>query len=212
MAYPQLPVPAPKRKRKWPWIAGGAVALVLIGCIGAIGGGGDDATDTSIGEDTATAVTEQKTEKAEEKKEEKPKEEEEEEKAAGIGDPVRDGKFEFTVSKVKCGVDSVGSDLLGQKAQGEFCLIDIKVKNIGKEAQTFADSAQKAFDAKEVEYSSDSSAAIYANGESQLLLSEINPGNSAKGKLIFDVPAGTKLTSLELHDSIFSGGVTVKLK
>ncbi|BAL91248.1 hypothetical protein AMIS_60280 [Actinoplanes missouriensis 431] len=189
------------KARTWPWIAGSAVALVLLGCGSA--SSSDDAAGTS---GDAAAVTEEKTESAKtgDKKEEK--------KAAGIGDAVRDGKFEFTVSKMKCGVENVGSDLLGQKAQGEYCLIDIKVKNIGKEAQTFTDSAQKAFDAKEVEYSVDSSAAIYANGESQLLLSEINPGNSAKGKLVFDVPAGTKLTSLELHDSVFSGGVTVTLK
>ena len=36
-------------------------------------------------------------------------------------------------------------------------------------------------------------------------------GNSAKGKLIFDVPKGTEFTGLELHDSPFSGGVEVGL-
>ena len=42
-------------------------------------------------------------------------------------------------------------------------------------------------------------------------LNEINPGNSTKGRLIFDVPKSTKLTALELHDSPFSGGVEVSL-
>jgi hypothetical protein len=31
------------------------------------------------------------------------------------------------------------------------------------------------------------------------------------GLLVFDVPAETQLTKLELHDSPFSGGVTVNL-
>ncbi|WP_328459438.1 DUF4352 domain-containing protein [Actinoplanes sp. NBC_00393] len=189
----------PAKKRLWPWLAGAAVALTLIGCASA-GEGEDTAAANAPAEAGTAAPAEQKTEK------------EEKEKTPGLNDPARDGKFEFTVTKVKCRVNKVGTNLLGQKAQGEFCLIDIKVKNIGKEAQLFTDSAQKAFDAKKVEYSPDSSAAIYANGESQLLLEEINPGNSAKGKLVFDVPEGTKLTSLELHDSIFSGGVTVNLK
>jgi hypothetical protein len=189
----------PAKKRLWPWIAGAAVALTLIGCASA--GDGEDTAGTSPAEAGTAAPAEQKTAKKEEK-----------EKTPGLNEPARDGKFEFTVTKVKCGVNKVGSNLLGQQAQGEFCLIDIKVKNIGKEAQLFTDSAQKAFDGKKVEYSPDSSAAIYANGESQLLLEEINPGNSAKGKLVFDVPEGTKLTSLELHDSVFSGGVTVNLK
>ncbi|WP_203792655.1 DUF4352 domain-containing protein [Actinoplanes couchii] len=58
----------------------------------------------------------------------------------------------------------------------------------------------------------DSSAAIYANEDGQVLFEEINPGNSVKGKLVFDIPADKKLTSLELHDSMFSGGVTVALR
>ena len=34
---------------------------------------------------------------------------------------------------------------------------------------------------------------------------------AVKGKVYFDVPKGAKLTSLELHDSMFSGGVKVRL-
>ncbi|WP_344936039.1 hypothetical protein [Actinoplanes nipponensis] len=32
-----------------------------------------------------------------------------------------------------------------------------------------------------------------------------------KGKLIFDVPKSTQLTAMELHDSMFSGGVKISL-
>jgi hypothetical protein len=203
------PQPAPVRKKKWPWIAGGAVALVLIGCIGALGAdgpdtGGDTVETVDQGADQAAdqpAVpkTEKKTAKSENK-------------TPGLDQPARDGKFEFTVTKVKCGVAKVGSSLLNEKAQGQFCLIDVRVKNIGKEAQYFSDSEQKAFDAAKVEYSVDSAAALYANDEQQVLFEEINPGNTVKGKLVFDIPKGTELTSLELHDSAFSGGVTVSLK
>jgi hypothetical protein len=85
------------------------------------------------------------------------------------------------------------------------------VKNIGKEAQMFDGSSQKAMDAKGTEFSNDGAAELYANGDSATFLNEINPGNSAKGKLIFDVPKDTKLIALELHDSPFSGGVEVGL-
>lgn len=43
--------------------------------------------------------------------------------AAGIGDKVRDGSFEFTVKKVNCGVRQVGDTYLNKKAQGQFCVI-----------------------------------------------------------------------------------------
>ncbi len=39
----------------------------------------------------------------------------------------------------------------------------------------------------------------------------INPGNSLTGTVVFDVPVDAVPASLELHDSAFSGGVTVAL-
>ena len=42
-------------------------------------------------------------------------------------------------------------------------------------------------------------------------MSEINPGNSIDGTVVFDVPVGVTPTSVEDHDSAFSGGVTVAL-
>jgi hypothetical protein len=132
-------------------------------------------------------------------------------KTAKIGQPARDGKFEFTVKSSKCGVAKVGSSMLGDKAQGQFCLITINVKNIGKESQMFDGSSQKAYAANGTEYSSDSGAAIYANENAETFLNDINPGNQVTGVVVFDIPKNVKLTKLELHDSAFSGGVTVAL-
>ena len=36
------------------------------------------------------------------------------------------------------------------------------------------------------------------------------PRQQVKGKVYFDIPKGAKLTKLELHDSMFSGGVKVR--
>ncbi|MEV4656816.1 DUF4352 domain-containing protein [Micromonospora sp. NPDC049301] len=132
-------------------------------------------------------------------------------KTAKVGQPARDGKFEFTVKSSKCGVAKVGSDLLGEKAQGQFCLVTLNVKNIGKEAQMFDGSSQKAYAADGTEYSADSGAAIYANKNAETFLNDINPGNQVNGVVVFDIPKNVKLTKLELHDSMFSGGVTVAL-
>lgn len=43
-------------------------------------------------------------------------------------------------------------------------------------------------------------------------LEEINPGNTVKGTLVFDMPKGTEPASIELHDSPFSDGITVQLR
>ncbi|GIF66628.1 hypothetical protein Ais01nite_46630 [Asanoa ishikariensis] len=132
-------------------------------------------------------------------------------KTAKVGQAARDGKFEFTVKAPKCGVAEVGDKYLNEKAQGQFCLVTVTVKNIGDKPQTFSDSSQKAFGADDVEYSADSGAAIYANKNADTLFTEINPGNKVTGVVVFDIPKKAKLAKLELHDSPFSGGVTVQL-
>ncbi|RQW96962.1 DUF4352 domain-containing protein [Micromonospora globispora] len=165
-----------------------AIGLVALGC-GA--GSTDDATSSKA--DAGAA-----------KGDDKPK-------TAKIGQPARDGKFEFTVKSSKCGVAKVGTSMIGDKAQGQFCLITVNVKNIGKEAQTLDGSSQKAYAANGTEYSSDSEAGLYANKDGSTFFEDINPGNQVTGVFVFDIPKNVKLTKLELHDSAFSGGVTVSL-
>lgn len=131
--------------------------------------------------------------------------------ASQVGKPVRDGKFEFTVRSVKCGIAVVGENqFLQEKAQGQFCAVQLTVENIGDEPQSMFADNQYAFDAKGRKFSANSMASM-ADESSQVLWEEINPGNTVKGKVYFDVPKGAKLASLELHDSAFSGGVTVRL-
>ncbi|AEB45406.1 MULTISPECIES: DUF4352 domain-containing protein [Micromonospora] len=179
--------------RKTTLIALLATALIGLGC----GAGATDEAGDASGGDVAAKSEDKKAEKAE--------------KVAKVGDPARDGKFEFTVKSTKCGVRKVGSDLLGAKAQGQFCLVTLKVKNIGKKSQMFDGSSQKAYAADGTEYSADGAAAIYANENAETFLNDINPGNQVTGVVVFDIPKGVKLTKLELHDSPFSGGVTVAL-
>ncbi len=40
---------------------------------------------------------------------------------------------------------------------------------------------------------------------------DINTGNRVEAKVAFDVPEGTQPSTIELHDSAFSGGVKVRL-
>ncbi|MEH0934254.1 DUF4352 domain-containing protein [Micromonospora psammae] len=164
-----------------------ATGLVALGC----GSGGATETTKSSGDGAKGEDTPAKT--------------------AKVGQPARDGKFEFTVKSSKCGVAKVGTSMLGDKAQGQFCLVTINVKNIGKEAQMFDGSSQKAYAADGTEYSADSGAAIYANKNAETFLNEINPGNQVSGVVVFDIPKNVKLAKLELHDSPFSGGVDVAL-
>ncbi|MGY1842075.1 DUF4352 domain-containing protein [Modestobacter sp. SYSU DS0875] len=129
----------------------------------------------------------------------------------GIGEPAADGKFNFVVNGVDCSTTEIGNEYLNTTAQGQFCIVDVAITNIGDKAQSFFGDNAKLFNAQGQEFSADSEAAIYLD-DSSSLYEEINPGNSLTSKVVFDVPAGTVPTAIELHDSAFSGGVTVDLQ
>jgi hypothetical protein len=131
----------------------------------------------------------------------------------GVGDEARDGKFAFTVSKIKCGVKEVGGEFLNEKAQGQFCLVTMNVKNIGDESQLFDASSQKGRTDTGATVDADSAASLYANQEGGSFLEEINPGNSLEDIIVvYDIAKDQKLTALELHDSMFSEGILISTK
>lgn len=132
---------------------------------------------------------------------------------AGIGQAAKDGKFEFVVKGIECGKTTVGTnEFLRKDAQGQFCFLTVSVKNIGDAKQSLFSANQKLFDADGKEYSADDTATIYAAPQGSSWYSEINPGNSVEGKIVFDLPKEVTPVSAELHDSAFSGGIKVNLK
>ena len=131
--------------------------------------------------------------------------------SAGIGDPVRDGKFEFVVKGFKCGVKKVGSEFLEEKPQGQFCLVDMTVENIGDEAQLFDAGSQKGTTDTGASVDADSAASLVIPENENSFLEEINPGNSIDVVVVYDIAKDQSLVSVELYDSLFSNGVTVSL-
>lgn len=126
-------------------------------------------------------------------------------KTFGVGDKVRGGDFEFTVNGVKCGITQVGSSYFNHKAQGTFCRVSVTVKNVTKSAHLFhADGTITAQDASGREYDVDGEAAIYGNDDAKGFLDEINPGNSVKANVYFDVPKGTKLKTITFDAGLFT--------
>ena len=128
--------------------------------------------------------------------------------APGIGTPVADGVFEFVVTGVEPGVASIGDEMLGVEAQGQFVLVRVTVTNVGDASQIFDASSQTLLDAQGRTHSADSGSAIYLPDANSFLTS-VNPGNTVDGIVVFDIPADATPVSVELHDSPFSGGVTV---
>lgn len=131
---------------------------------------------------------------------------------ARLNTPVRDGKFEFVVKTVQPGLDEVGDNpYLRQQAQGQFVIVTLSVQNIGDRPQGFSPSNQKLIDTEGRSFETDASAQI-ALGDSDIpVWDNINPGNAVDVSLVYDMPAAAAPARIELHDSMFSGGVTVEL-
>lgn len=185
--------PPRAKKRKWPAIVIGVVAFL------AVTSALSDKDDTKPDTKPSAALAAQAPA-------------EEDTPTAGLNTAVRDGKFEFVVKSVQPGLAEVGDNpYLREKAQGQFVIVTLSVQNIGDRAQGFSPSNQKLIDTQGRSFESDSSAQI-ALGDSDIpVWDDINPGNAVDVSLVYDMPAGAAPARIELHDSMFSGGVTVVL-
>lgn len=201
----QAPIQPPKKK-KWPWIVGILVALIVI--IAAVSGGGDDSSDK-----TASSGSSNSGEQADSGGDNGDNgDKKADEQAAGLNTPVRDGKFEFVVTNVESGLSSVGdNEFLTAEAQGQFVVVTMTVNNTSKQPKDFSPTNQKLVDTEGRSFEPDTTAQIYLGGSDIPVWDNINPGNTVEVKVVYDMPVDAKPASIELHDSMFSGGVKVNL-
>jgi hypothetical protein len=171
------------RRRKLPWIVGGVLAVVAAGAGAyALSQGDEPATPTKASSAAQAA-------------------------AAGGAE----GTFGFTVTKSECGVASVGPAELPQRATGQFCLVNVSVKNTGTAPALLDPGAQKGVDGQGREHAVADQAGVFLNEQTPSLLEEIPPGATVSGVLAFDVPAGERLAAVVLHESVDSAGVRLPL-
>lgn len=175
----------------------GLGALIIIGIFASAAGGGNTNTANNSGGSAPSDNQQQKPAA----------------QVAKIGEAARDGKFEFVVKNIECGRATIGANqYLTKTAQGQFCLLTVNVKNVGNEAQGLFGSNQKLLNANNQQYAADDTAAGYLDQNYTTLFSNINPGNSVEGIIVFDIPKDQTAVAAELHDSAFSSGVKVNLQ
>jgi hypothetical protein len=110
---------------------------------------------------------------------------------------------------VDCGDTRVSDSSFEDSSRGVFCLVKLRITNVGTEARTFDSSSQLAFDSDGGRHEPAQATTVVKGAND--LLDDIGPGASVNGTVVFDVPAGTHLRELELHDSPYSGGVRLGL-
>lgn len=131
---------------------------------------------------------------------------------ATIGRSVRDGGFSFVVTSVPPPKRTLQSRTgAKQTADGTFVVVRLDVTNIGPAPRTLKATDQ--FLVSDTGRRFATSAMIASlPGTEKILLEKINPGHTVgAAPLVFDVPAGTRIAGIELHESLSSTGVKVRL-
>lgn len=166
--------------------------FILVGVMSVLGG---SSTDTQVGDGGSTGgSTEAPVEVAE----------------SQVGTAVRDGSFEFVVTSIDCSQSTVGKGAFKSTANGVYCVVNVTVENIGTEAGMFDADSQYLYDGEGRQFGG-SSDALYAFVDTNAFLEDVNPGIKIEAILLFDIPVDAVPAYLELHDSVFSGGVKVTI-
>jgi len=118
-----------------------------------------------------------------------------------LNEAVDIGAFAFTVTNVELGQPKIGT----RTAQGTFVVVDISVENIGDGPRTVYCQNQIVKDLAGKRYEN---GVTVGDGEK---LINIEPGNRVDFQCAFDVPVGTLTGGVEVHDTSYSAGVTVRV-
>jgi Domain of unknown function (DUF4352) len=132
--------------------------------------------------------------------------------AANLGQSVRDGKFAFVVTSLAKPSKTIMS-LLGstETAQGVFVIVRVNVTNIGYDARALTATDQFLISDQGQRFATSSSISSLP-GAATIFRDKVNPGHTVNdAPMLFDVPSGTTIAAIELHDSVSSNGVKVGL-
>jgi hypothetical protein len=129
----------------------------------------------------------------------------------GPGEPVRDGTFEFTVQGFQCGQSELVEDGRSVRPEGQFCVVRLRVQNLADGAKTYFSNYQVGLAADGATFDSDLAATtLLVVGRGEQNSTNIEPGASITTTVVYDIPTGTTLAALELHDSPYSTGILTR--
>jgi hypothetical protein len=122
-----------------------------------------------------------------------------------------DGSLQFQVQSLHCGVQKIGL-LITHKPDGQYCLVKINVRDVGTSDRTLVANQQYMFDRNGGQHEAYSALTSRLYFPLESLWNKISPGGQVNGTLIFDIPANTSPTRLELHDGLLGHGVQIPLE
>lgn len=135
-----------------------------------------------------------------------------------VGQEVHNGPFSFTVTRMECVGQEVGTPPGTRVAQGRFCLLHLNLRNVGDQPASYSGAGQLVADTSAKRYSPGVMDAgppppplVTATGDKEITNIRLNPGSEAAGVLIFDMPVAAKPAEFEFHSGPRTIGVKVRL-
>jgi hypothetical protein len=184
----------PWYKKKRVILPAGLLALIVVVVAASGGGSGSgnaSATSTSSTATSASSSTDDKSGK--------------------VGQAVTNVGTTYKVTNVNT-TDQIGDpNLLGERADGVFVIANLELTNNKDETKTFTDSNAKLKTSDGKEYET-SDKAVFAFGDDSLMLKDIQPDLTTRGKLAFEIPPNKVSDStLVIEDLWGSGEISVDL-
>lgn len=217
--YQGQPPPQPPQKKNHgacKGIGGGVAALfALIVILSALTGNDDDSSskdEAKASSSKSSTTTKKKASSGKHKTKKKADAKPKKKPAKKIGDTIKSGPFQFTVTNVQKHVSHIGDKDFGTDADGQYVLVSVRVKNASDKAHYFDGDDHKLSDQNNKEYSSDTEAGIDLK-DNDTFLNKINPGNKVNGKIVYDVPKKVNPNAINFSGGgLFSSPVKVQLK
>lgn len=135
---------------------------------------------------------------------------------AEVGQEVQEGGLGFLVKGIEC----QGKELAGvsTRALGRFCVLRVRVRNVGAQAMTYSNGIQvlvdqqgRRYDVAQAATQMVSSPAPAAGADRSTSVQQMNPGTELERVLAFDVPEGVTPAVAEFHSRPRSIGARVRL-
>jgi len=97
------------------------------------------------------------------------------------------------------------------KAQGQFCLVSLTVKDTSNEGHSFGRNNAMAYDAAGTAYRPDFDDFDFdLDARVDFFEAPVQPGGTITGIIVFDIPKGVTIDRLTIDESLLPGAATIK--
>jgi hypothetical protein len=126
-------------------------------------------------------------------------------KSGKVGQALTNAGTTYKVTDVQTAKTIGNPDLGGARADGTFVIVSLELTNNKNETKTFTDANAKIQTSDEKRYET-SDKAVLSFGDQSLLLKDIQPDLTARGKLAFELPPSKVSGSTLIIEDLFGSG------